>query len=455
MGELGTQKLECRLTRAARLAGAREALITPAGTWSFQEFDERVEERALALQAFGCRRDEWIAAALPANAEGLVEWLALLRAGCRPIPLAPRMPEAPRHALLIEQQIQRFIPGPGRKPEPSSAPVHGPLLRSFDAHAPRAGVATSGSTGNPRIAVHSYANHVLSAQGSSVLLPLAPGDRYLLSLPIHHVGGLAILFRCLEEQATLITGGRAEDPAFLEHHQVTHCSMVATQLQRLLAGGSAPGSLRAILLGGGPMDTDLTAHAQRLGLACYTSYGLTEMSSQVVTHPPQGPARILPHRELSIAEDGEILVRGGTLCLGYLKAGELQGVTDAAGWFHTRDLGVWRDGRLEVIGRKDHQFISGGENIQPEAVETIIAQHPSVQRAVIVPVPDREFGQRPVAFIETGQDLDPESLRAWLRERLTPFMIPVAFFPLPPFDGIKPPRQALTQRASELLHKHD
>ncbi len=221
--------------------------------------------------------------------------------------------------------------------------------------------------------------------------------------------------------------------------------MVETQLHRLLdAPGPLP-PLRAVLLGGGPVRADLLERAQEAGLPCYTSYGLTEMSSQVVTQPPGGQARILPHREMQIAEDSEILVRGGTLCLGYLRKGRREPATAEDGWLHTHDLGRWEGGRLAILGRKDHQFISGGENIQPEAIETVLRDHPSIHEAVIVPCPDTDLGQRPAAFLSRTEAIDADALRSWLRERLSPHLIPVAFYALPAQGGMKVRRQELIE----------
>ncbi len=447
-------RLECRLAQAARRFPGQPALVTPETSLSFAELDARVSERAAALQSQAVGGGAWVIARTATAVDGVVDWLALLRAGARALPVSGRMPAETLRELAAEHAIPLCLPAPGAAAAATGAaealpPAQG-LQYAFAPEAPCAGVLTSGSTGRPRVAVHSYANHVRSAEGSATLLPLAPGDRYLLSLPLNHVGGLAIIVRCLTGGAAMVLGGRAEDADFLERLGVTHVSMVETQLRRLLdAGRPIPERLRCALLGGGPVAPELVSRAAQQGLPCCVSYGLTEMASQVVTHTPAGEAVVLPHRECRLGADGEILVRGGTLFLGYLAEGRLRPATDEAGWFHTRDLGRWRAGRLELLGRKDNQFISGGENVQPEAIERVLREHPGISEAVVVPRSDPDLGQRPVAFLEGDAIPADTALHAWLRERLSPPLRPAAFHPLPRREGLKVRRAELIELAEQ------
>jgi len=137
--------------------------------------------------------------------------------------------------------------------------------------------------------------------------------------------------------------------------------------------------------------------------------------------------------------------------VGYLENGRLRQPFNEAGWFDTGDLG-WLDeaGYLHVEGRRDNRFISGGENIQPETIERTLLRLPGVAEAVVVPVPDPEFGERPAAFVRTeGERWEPDRWRAELRQALPGFMVPVAFWPWPelPDGGIKASRQLLKEEA--------
>jgi len=440
----------CLLRVGARRFGDAPALLGPGERLTFRELDHRVSERARTLTMIGSP-GAWVALKATHSVGGLIEFLALLRAGFRVLPVNPAQPEAPLGALVTRNRIERLLDpdgaqGPDMEDVGRGVP-EAETLAFVDA-APCMGLLTSGSTGLPKVAVHSYRNHVLSAVGSATVMPLAPGDRYLLSLPWFHVAGVAILFRCLLGGAALVIGGRAEDSRFLRDLRISHVSMVEAQLRRLLARQDSLPSLHGILLGGGPVLPALLTSARDRGLPVWVTYGLTEMSSQVITQGPDGSARILPHRECRIAEDGEILVRGDTLCLGYLEDGGLVPATDADGWFHTRDLGHWDDGVFRVLGRRDHQFISGGENVQPERIEDVLRRHPAIVQAIVVPQADAEFGQRPVAFLDAIDEIQQDSLRTWLRRYLSPWELPVAFHPLPRSDGMKIRRADLVELAA-------
>jgi O-succinylbenzoic acid--CoA ligase len=159
----------------------------------------------------------------------------------------------------------------------------------------------------------------------------------------------------------------------------------------------------------------------------------------------------LANREVSISESGEILVRGETLFAGYVEGEELDRPLDAGGWFHTRDLGgLDEDGYLRVGGRMDNLFISGGENVQPEEIEEALCRLEGVDEAVVVPVPDEEFGARPVAFVRT--DGGVRDLSGELESVLPRFKIPIAYHPWPEEArrGMKVDRAALGERALRL-----
>lgn len=322
-------------------------------------------------------------------------------------------------------------------------------------------VYTSGSTGQPKPALHCYGNHYYSALGSNQNISLTTNDRWLLSLPMYHVGGIAILFRCLLAGATVVI---PEDTGTLirpiEAYDATHVSMVSTQLRRLLANSTGTiDSLQAVLLGGGAVSDALIDEAVARELPLYVSYGLTEMSSQVTTTPAgvagkrlHSSGRLLPYRQLTTADDGEILVRGLTLFSGYIEGKSLDRSTDSDGWFYTGDLGRLDDeGYLYVEGRKDNMFISGGENIQPEEIETALERIRPVREAIVVPVQDAEFGRRPVAFVRWQNDPQPLEL---VRERLAPelerYKLPVAIYSWPEDDAhgrMKINRDQLIERA--------
>ena len=286
----------------------------------------------------------------------------------------------------------------------------------------------------PKAAILSVGNHYYSAQGSNANIAVAPGDRWLVSLPLYHVGGIAILHRCLIGRGTIVlqTSRDLVDAA----PGATHLSLVTTQLLRLLRAHTSLPHLKAVLLGGSAVQPTLIDEAHSRGYPIHTSYGMTEMASQVATTAARASrrelsssGRVLPHRELRIDADGEIHVRGRTRFLGYFDGGAITKPFDADGWYATGDAGSLENELLFVRGRTDNVFISGGENVMPEEIERVLTSRRDIRQAVVVPVADEEFGRRPVAFIDTPDaHFDPEELRAWLSERLPRFKIPIRFF---------------------------
>ena len=104
------------------------------------------------------------------------------------------------------------------------------------------------------------------------------------------------------------------------------------------------------------------------------------------------------------------------------------------GWFQTKDKAQWLDDELVIQGRLDNMFISGGENIQPEEIEKVIAQSDLVKQVFVLPKHDEEFGQRPVALVEFHMPFNEsavESLNVFLQGRLERFKQPVAYYELP------------------------
>lgn len=291
---------------------------------------------------------------------------------------------------------------------------------------------TSGSTSTPKIASLSLSNLVASAEGAIPLLGLKPGDQWLLSLPLFHVGGIGIMMRCILARATITT---TETP------DLTHLSYVPTQLYRATPLHK---KLKCLLLGGAPISNI----PERLPI--FASYGLTEMGSLVAAkYRPANEylGHPLPNREVQVAEDGEILVKGSCLFQGYYRDGK---ITPPGVWFATGDLGKWCPSKgLAIEGRKDWQFISGGENIQPEEIERAISLMPEVQEVVVIPKNDPEFGKRPVAVIHGKATL--EQIRTFLIDKLPKYKIPIGtiYVDEMPKTGLKVDRKKLLFNLSQ------
>jgi O-succinylbenzoic acid--CoA ligase len=470
--------IPCPLRAAANRAPDAPAIVGADGPLIYRELDDRVSAAMERIRGLGFAAGDRVVLYLPKSERYFVLLMALIRARCVPCLLSTRLPPQGAASLLEKvacravisseeileaTDVQRLRPEDllPDEPVPQARPraTEGPCL---SADLPATVVFTSGSTAAPKAALHTFGNHYHSALGSNANIALAPGDRWLHSLPPYHVGGLSILFRCLLAGATVVLPepGAPLGEAIAQS-DATHVSLVPTQLLRLLRErGFEKGRLKAILLGGGPIPVSLVDEAAARGLPIHTSYGLTEMASQVTTTPPgaspeelQTSGRPLPHRELAISGEGEILVRGRTLFAGYIKIDIVHRPLDTAGWFHTGDLGELDEGGyLRVLGRKDNLFVSGGENVQPEEVEEVISGLEGVEEAVVVPIPDPEFGARPVAFVRTvGGATEPQLLERALGSVLPRFKIPIAFHGWPEgSSGMKVDRVSFRERAFRL-----
>lgn len=359
----------------------------------------------------------------------------------------------PLSKYLPEKEISRLIKECGSVEHfDETVPFNRPSLSSIsykiNFELPLTYLLTSGSSSQPKIAVHSFKNHYYSALGSNQHLRYTFQSKWLLSLPLYHVSGLSLIFRTVLAKASLIYKKESLEVA-IKHPNLTHLSLVPTQLQRLITKRELK-KFSCILLGGAPISSSLIQQCDDLKLLLYPTYGLTEMSSQVCTYHPSLKKMItLPYREIKLSKEGELLVRGKTLFMGYLKENKIEQPFNKEGYFATGDLASLDGDDFVFLGRKDNLFISGGENIQPEEIEQALLSHPDVLEALVLAKPDSEYGHRPYALIATKKPLEDEVLSDYLKTSLPKFKIPIGYAPLT-YLGLKPSRKKL---ANEIFSK--
>jgi O-succinylbenzoic acid--CoA ligase len=395
------------LTRAARRWPDRIAVETPARSLRYRELDDLAGAGAREL---GVAAGSRVAIALPPGADFAVALHACLRAGAVAVPVDLRDPgrAAPDCDALIETPLS--CAG-----EPLPAQPHDLAATAVIVH-------TSGTTAQPREVPLTYGNFLWSAIGSAVALGIAPGERWLCTLPLVHVGGLSIVLRSAIYGTTAVVHERfATDDALeaLMERDITLVSVVATTLRRLLDAGLAqPPALRCALAGGGPVPAALLARARAAGVVVSQTYGLTEACSQVATQTPgeqgvdAGPPLFCTR--VRLASDGEILVSGPTVSPavsgGVLATGDL-GEIAAGGW-------------LRVLGRSSDTIVSGGENVAPSEVEAVLEEHPAVVEAGVYGVFDETWGEAVRALVVTREPVGEAALREHCRGRLAAFKVP-------------------------------
>ena len=330
---------------------------------------------------------------------------------------------------------------------PATSPRGLPAVHQLNPAAMQSIVFTSGTTGTPKGAQITWLNQYTSATASAQRLGASETDRWLLTLPLYHVGGMAIPFRAALSGAAVVEFDLSKGfdaarlMAALTEHAITHVSLVPTMLHRLLeAGFAGTPHLRCILLGGAAASPELLERAFAAGLPVAPTYGLTEACSQVATLPPEAAPRKpgsvgkpLSGTTVTIVHDdgvsaapgeiGEIIVRGPTVFAGYLNAPDDRALQN--GVLHTGDLGYLdAEGDLFVVQRRTDLIVTGGENVYPAEVEAVLLQHPAVAQACVVGLPDAEWGQRVAAAVILRAETDAAALEQWCRARLAGYKCP-------------------------------
>lgn len=426
MNSIDTPIFDCLLKRASSLWPGGRAISRGAegDVLTFRELDEAVLTASSRLERDLCVGDR-VACLLDNSISSLITILALQRIGCVPALLNLRLSEKDWQEQYLHINARMAI---------CSHPLQLPLekwLRTEELEGAGASAErglkrerealilfTSGSRGAPKAARLTYQNLLSSAYQSNMNTGLSPGDRWLLSLPIYHAGGLCILYRCLLAGAELqLMEGfdREEIVKQSVKRRTTHLSLVPTMLQEILNGVDRnPFSvdLRVLLLGGAASSKRLIETIHRYRIPALTSYGMTETASHVTCTSLQDPpekigtsGRILPLSRLKILDErgeeqprnvrGRIAVGGDSLFAGYIGQNEVKDL------FLTNDYGYLdEEGFLHVEGRIDDIISSGGEKFSASEIEEVALSSQGVKRACVVKRADRRWGERPVLFVE-------------------------------------------------------
>jgi O-succinylbenzoic acid--CoA ligase len=414
------------LSRSAVAAPDRVAIVAGGEELTFAELEGRVADSARRLATLGAETGERVGLVLEPSLEYVVLLHALVRLGAVAVPLDRALPEAEVEQRLERARARVVIRDPAAVADaPPARRVADP---GIDLDAVHCVIYTSGTGGESKAVELTYGNHLWSALGSGARIGIDRKDRWLCSLPLHHVGGLAIVLRSAIYGSGVVLERFDSEAirALIGARRVTLASLVGTTLARLLDAGAELDRLRCVLVGGGPVAEHLIERALAAGAPIAPTYGLTEAASQVTTLAPEEARRrpgsagtpILP-TEVRI-DEGVISVRGATVA---------PGVVGGDGWLRTGDLGRLEDGHLYVLGRADDVIVTGGENVSPEEVERVLLAHPAVADAAVTGREDPRWGRAVVAVVvaRDGASANPQELREFCRERLAPFAVPKQF----------------------------
>jgi o-succinylbenzoate---CoA ligase len=317
------------------------------------------------------------------------------------LPMDQRLAGPAREVLLDALRPARVIGPDGPSPRTGGRPVEpGDALV----------MATSGTTGTPKGVVLTHDAVAASARATTVRLGVDPArHRWLSCLPLNHVGGLSVLARALLTGTPLdVLPGFDLDAVRAHAGPDVLVSLVPTTLAR--AGAAI---FHTVVLGGSTPPGDLPANV-------VTTYGLTETGSGVVYDglPLDGVS-------VRLSSTREVQLRGPMLLRAYRDGST---PLDADGWLATGDAGQFdAEGRLQIDGRLSELIITGGENVWPATVESVLRRHPGVRDVAVAGRPDPEWGERVVAWVIPADPAQPptlDELRALVGDQLARYAAP-------------------------------
>ena len=312
---------------------------------------------------------------------------------------------------------------------------------------------TSGTTGLPKIVPLKRRQMLFAADSSADNFKPRTNHFWLLCLPLNHIGGVSIILRSLLYGSGIYRMSNFDEQmvaTFLSENKLFQAaSLVPTMLKRLLdiSAFQTHNNFKAILLGGGPMQTELLERSVQKGIPLVASYGMTETCAQIAANPLLKPSGIYAPIQSSgmVFEPNEIEIRdqsgsplgfnnSGTIWLrgpqvfdGYLNSELNARHFDDEGWFNTGDYGHVNGNRqLFIESRRADLIVTGGENVSAHEVESELEQIDSILEAAVLGVPDDEWGQRVVAVVVANSDekISEDEIRDQLGERITSFKVP-------------------------------
>jgi O-succinylbenzoic acid--CoA ligase len=435
------------LTQQSRDQGNYPSLIFEHKVWTFAELETASVQVSQHLIQSGMTKGSYVAVLANNSPELVILIQALVKLNCVSIPLNTRLsvqelqwqlqnskPDFLVYSLdklEIVKQLKvnnlRLFNLEVLVPEYSDSTHSTEELGEYhlDLDVVQTIIYTSGTTGFPKGVKLTYRNHFASAIASATHLKInQSSDRWLNCLPLFHIGGLSIIWRSVIWGMTMVLLPKfdvSEVCQAIALQEITFISLVPTMLVRILSSLdfqntlSAWQNLRGILLGGASASQELITQCLEYQLPIMPTYGLTEAASQVSTlltkeinakFGSSGQAlscnqvRIVSLEddglEVEVGAIGQILIKGNNVMKGYCHFLDL-----GDNWLNTGDLGYLdHQDYLYILNRRSDLIISGGENIYPAEIESILLKHPQIQAACVIGVADDEWGQVVVAVVK-------------------------------------------------------
>ncbi|ANY08903.1 acyl-CoA synthetase [Pseudonocardia sp. HH130630-07] len=453
--------------RRARMTPGRTALVHGSTSITYAGLAARTAGLASVLRERGVRRGDRVGYLGPNHPAYLETLFATASLGAVFVPLNARLAPPELAFVLGDAGVSVLVHAPGTQIPDGVLTAVGGLREQLVAGELPAGPAeaadepvtledpclimyTSGSTGRPKGAVLTHGNLTWNCVNVLVESDVTGDQVALVAAPLFHAAALGMT--CLP---TLLKGGtcvleESFDPArtleLIPRHGITTLFGVPAMYDAIAA---QPGfatadlsSLRTLLCGGSPVPEPTIRRYLDRGCVFVQGYGMTEASPGVLilapesAHAKAGSAGVPSFfTDVRIAgpdgdpvppgERGEILVRGPNVTPGYWNRPEATDEALAGGWLHSGDVAVMDpDGFVTVVDRIKDMIISGGENIYPAEVESVLAAHPAVAECTVVGTPDERWGEVGRAVVVVRSPVTAAELISFLRERLAGYKVP-------------------------------
>ena len=454
------------LTKRAFLTPDRDGYIDgrPGGVrLSFRELNQRCNQVANAFLADGIRMGERVALLIMNSAEFMEAYFALAKIGAVIVPLNWRLVAdelefilkdsgatrlvygsefidtvAELHARGDRTDIRQWLQVEGERETPYFAHSYEAFRDAADNTEPDAKgkdddmlyiMYTSGTTGLPKGVVHTHNTSIWAVHTIAVNAYYHEGDRFLSALPMFHVGALTPLALNVHQGATSVMM-RTFDPVraweLIEQERITIALMVPAMMNFM---AQAPNfaqydcsALRWIMTGAAPVPVAMVKQYADMGINLLQVYGLTETcgpvclmdSENALTHP-DSTGKPFFHTSVRVVDaaghdcppgtPGEVLVSGPHVMTEYWNRPEATAESLVDGWLHSGDVAVMdEDGYISIRDRIKDMIISGGENIYPAELESVLMTHPDILEAAVIGVPSEQWGESPMAIVVRQDD---------------------------------------------------
>ncbi|WP_301546833.1 long-chain fatty acid--CoA ligase [Gordonia sp. X0973] len=468
------------ISRRTAINPDRPAITFGDTTWTYGQLDDRINRLASVLAAGGVRAGDRVGYAGMNHPSFLEALFAAARLGAIFVPLNFRLTGAELAYILGDAGIGTLIADEAMAGVIDSADVHltrrigvtpiegwEPIEELIAAAEPLSEPAvpepsdvalimyTSGTTGRPKGAMLTHGNMFWNNVNALLSLDTSESDTSLVCAPLFHIGGLNVTTLITLQKGGHIVLMPAFDPtaacALIEKHRITTMFGVPamflfmSQVPQFTTADLS--SIRFLVCGGAPVPEPLMKTYAARGLPFAQGYGLTETAPLALVIGIEESAakigsagsKVLPlsevrlvdaaNNEVAVGESGEVCVRGPQVMAGYWHNPEATAaVIDDEGWFHTGDVGREdADGYVYIVDRVKDMVISGGENVYPAEVESVLYSHPAIAEVAILGLPDEKWGEAVTAVVALadGQSVTLEELRDYAKDKLAGYKLPL------------------------------